>query len=174
MNIFLANYTNVLSAVLLKKGQGRTVRECDETAKGAYEACVDEGRESCDVSLVIAGDKAVAKHACDCGQRLPFCPHKTALLGFVAGRKSVSAKTPVTKAARAKRSKAEALLEETGPDELKAWVKELLLCNKDLELAFVQRFGGRKTAYTKEEAEALTAEAAKSVIRIAPALNNRN
>lgn len=162
MLLTLTNYTTTLLPALLTKGSKCAVRECDETSKGFYEAYVDEGAESYDVALRLSPKKEVTEHRCDCSGTETFCRHKTALLLYLAGK---TKKPPAVKGAKAKQSKTDALLEAADPDKLKTWVKELLDKNKDLALAFVQRFGEQKTAYTKAEAEALTTEALKSVVK---------
>ena len=166
MPFTLTNFQTTLSPALLLKAGKCTVRECDETSKGFYEAYVDEAKESYDVSLRLSPKNEVAEHHCDCGGAETFCRHKAALLLAIADKTKKPAAGKVVKGkAKAKQSKTDALLEAADADKLKAWVKELLDKNKDLALAFVQRFGEQKTAYTKADAEALTAEAVKSVVK---------
>ena len=110
MVLSLTNYAKQLSPALLKKAEKCTVRECDETAKGTYEGYVDEGSESYDVSLTIGPGKDLTEHRCDCGQKIPFCQHKAALLLTVAGGKKATPKTPAAKGVKAKQSKTDALL----------------------------------------------------------------
>lgn len=164
MNVSLSNYKTALAKPLLKKAAACTVRECDETAKGHYEGYVDEGAESYDVALTIASGKDITAHRCDCGQSTPFCQHKAALLLAIAEGKK-AAQTVMVKKGKAKQSKTDALQDEANADELKEWVRMLLAKNNDLALAFVQRFGERKTVHTKAEAEAITADATKSVVK---------
>lgn len=163
MPLTLTNFKTTLPQALLHKAARCSVRECDETRKGYYEGFVDEGAESYDVSLRILPNKEVAEHRCDCGTPESFCRHKAALLQAIAG--TATKKSPTVKSSKAKQSKTDALLEAADTEELKAWVKELLDKNKDLALAFAQRFGEKKTTYTKADAEALTAEAVKSVVK---------
>lgn len=165
MPLTLTNFQTTLSPALLLKGGKCTVRECDETAKGSYVAYVDEGKESYDVSLRLSPKNEVAEHHCDCGSTEAFCRHRAALLLTIAGKAKKPAAAKAVKGGKAKQSKTDLLLEAADADKLKAWVKELLDKNKDLALAFVQRFGEQKTVYTKADAEALTAEAAKSVVK---------
>lgn len=166
MTITLTNYQTTLPAALFPKAGKCSVRECDETSKGFFEAYVDEGEESYDVALRLSPKKEVTEYRCDCGSAEAFCRHKTALLMHLAGKtKKPAAAKAVKGKAKSKQSQTDALLEAADTDQLKAWVKELLDKNKDLALAFVQRFGEQKTAYTKAEAEALTMEAAKTVVK---------
>lgn len=162
MPLSLNNYTAVLPKTLLTQAGKCTVRECDETDKGVFVAYVDEGAETFDVSLTLSSGKEITGHECDCKSTAAFCRHKAALLLELANGKKTK---PATKRLKTKRSKAEDLLDEAGAAELKAWLRELLLQNKDLELAFVQRFSTRKTAYTPEEARQLTADAVKAVVK---------
>lgn len=160
MALSLTNITT-LPKTLLKKAEGCTVRECDETATGAYEAYVDEGAETFDVALTILPNKEIGTHRCDCKSGDAFCRHKAALLLALAkGKKKPSGKT-----AKSKQSKAGALLDATDAEHLKSWLKTLFEKNKDLELAFVQRFSAARNAYTPDEVARLTAEAVKSVVR---------
>ncbi|NTS39850.1 hypothetical protein HRG84_02950 [Flavisolibacter sp. BT320] len=163
MPLSLTNYKTTLSPALLRKAATCAVRECDETGKGSYEAYVDEGEDSHDAMLRLGKTKDVTEHRCDCGGTEAFCRHKAALLLYLAG--TMTKKEPAIKGKKNKQSKAEILLEEADADSLKAWVKELLEKNKDLALAFEKRFEEKKTVYTKAEAEALTTEAIKSVVK---------
>lgn len=124
---------------------------------------MDQGEESYDVMLGLGKGKEVVSHRCDCGSTEAFCRHKAALLLHLAG--TISKKEPSVKGKKAKQSKVGILLEEVDADSLKTWVRELLEENKDLALAFEKRFEEKKTIYTKAEAEALTTEAIKSVVK---------
>ncbi len=161
MVLSLANFTTALSQPLLKEAARCTVRECDETGKGVFVAYVDEGGETFDVSLTVADSKEIVEHHCDCKTKASFCKHKAALLLAIAGTK----KAKPDKIAKAKKTKAEVLLADADAAELKAWLAERLLQNKDLALAFVQRFDARKTAYTPGEVQQLTADAIKAVVK---------
>lgn len=163
MPLSLTNYKTALPPALLRKAAACTVRECDETGKELFEGYVDEGENSYDVMLRLGKTKEITGHRCDCSNTEAFCRHKAALLLHLAGM--IAKKDPAVKSKKAKQSKADILLEEADADELKVWVKELLEKNKDLALAFEKRFGEKKTVYSKAEAEALTTEAIKSVVK---------
>ncbi|RYZ61561.1 MAG: hypothetical protein EOO14_04710 [Chitinophagaceae bacterium] len=159
----LSNFKTTFSPAFLRKAASCAVRECDETSKGTFEAYVDQGEESYDVMLGLGKGKEVVSHRCDCGSTEAFCRHKAALLLHLAG--TISKKEPSVKGKKAKQSKVGILLEEVDAESLKTWVRELLEENKDLALAFEKRFEEKKTIYTKAEAEALTTEAIKSVVK---------
>ena len=165
MLLSLTNFATTLSPTLLHKGGKCLVRECDETSKGVFEAYVDEGNKSYDVSLHLSAKKEITEHHCDCGNTESFCRHRAALLLHLAGKGKTPATTKTAKGPKAKLTKTDLLLESADPDGLKAWVKELLDRNKDLALSFTQRFGEQKLTFTKAEAEALTTEAIKSVVK---------
>lgn len=153
-----ANHTTVLSKSLLKQLGSCTVRECDQTAPGQYQAYVDEGEDSFDVSLVVDGKGVVQEHLCDCGIT-SFCKHRAALLVHLA------AGSGKKKSGKRKLSKADELLETMEADALRQWVATLLRRHKDLELAFVQQFGTAQQSFTPAEVKALTQQAIRAVIK---------
>lgn len=161
MELNLKNYTTTLPKELLKLAAKNTVRECDETEKGHYVAYVDEGGESYDVSLVIAPGGEIKTAECDCKNNQHFCRHKAALLLFIAGEKKV--KTTVK--TKIKISKSEPLLEETALHELKDWVRNLLVKNPDIELAFIHHFSAKHHQFTPVEIEKITNDALKAVVK---------
>jgi hypothetical protein len=127
MKIFLKNYKTAIPEELQKLAEKNTVRECDETVRGHCVAYVDEGKDSFDVSLVFGTDQQISTHSCDCKNTGNFCRHKAALLIHIAK----GTKTPQSVNAK-KKSKAEVLPDEAGPEDLKQWVKDLLHKNKDI------------------------------------------
>jgi len=140
MEFTLKNYATTLSKDLILLAQKNKVRECDETEKGRFVAYVDEGSESFDVSLELATGGKISAHACDCGAKISFCRHKVALLMEIAAGK----KEKVTIKSKKKENKAEALLDDASPDQLKEWVKGLIEKNKDIELSFIHHFSPRE------------------------------
>ncbi|MFI5137602.1 MAG: SWIM zinc finger domain-containing protein [Sphingobacteriales bacterium] len=158
MELTLKNYAIRLSKDIILLAKKNKVRECDETEKGHFVAYVDEGGESFDVSLTVKTGNKIALHTCDCDSNVSFCRHKAALLIHLA----TGEKTKDTVKIKKKRSKAEALLEATGPDELKAWVNELIGKNKDIELSFVHHFSV-KEQLTPPEVTKITQDAIKAV-----------
>lgn len=163
MPLTLLNFQTELPKSLLQKAAKCTVRECDETGKGLFEAYVDENEQSYDVRLRTGRGKEVSEHRCDCGSADAFCRHQAALLLYLAG--NTAKKKAAVKGKKVKQSKTDELLQAADVSDLKAWISELLNKNKDLALAFVQHFGEKKTAYTPAEAGDLTAEAVKSVVK---------
>ncbi len=161
MELSLKNYKTVLPKELLKLAAKNTVRECDETEKGHYVAYVDDGGESYDISLVIASGGEIKTAECDCKNNQHFCRHKIALLLFIAGEKKV--KTTIK--AKIKTSKSDALLEDAALHELKDWVRNLLIKNSDIELAFIHHFSAKHHQFTPEEIEKITNDALKAVVK---------
>jgi hypothetical protein len=80
------------------------------------------------------------------------------LIHLASGEKT---KNPIK--IKKKESKADALLESTAPDALKAWVKELISKNKDLELSFIHHFS-EKEKLNPAEVTKITNDAIKAVI----------
>lgn len=165
MEISLQNYTTTLAKPFLAKAAKLVVRECDETEKGHFVAYVDEGEESYDVSLTLSAKGLVTDQSCDCKKGQTFCLHKGALLLYVAEK----GKTPVAKKAKAtpksKLPPSVQLLAEVEEQPLKAWVQEVLLRNKDLEMAFVHHFTAQQRQYTPKEVEQITKDAIKAVVK---------
>ena len=156
----LKNYSTILPKALLKHKGKYQVRECEEGEKGRYIAYVDDGPESYDVSVTISSKGEVVEHNCDCGNASTLCKHRLALLQHL----SEDTKPKARSKAKHKENKTEALLNQLSEDELRTWVKELLLKNKDLELSFSQRFSRAQLQYTPAEAEKLTNNAIKITI----------
>jgi flavodoxin len=161
MELSLKNYTTTLTKELLKLAEKNIVRECDEIEKGRYVAYVDEGEDSYDVSLVILQNGEIKMADCDCKNNKTFCRHKTALLLFIAGAKKEKKPAKV----KTKANKSDALLDDAALHELKDWVKNLLLKNPDIELAFVHHFSAKNNTFTAEEIEKLTNDAVKAVVK---------
>jgi len=160
IEISLENYKTALPKELQKLAEKNEVRECDETEKGHYVAYVDDGKDTFDVSLILAPDKKISSHTCDCKNTGNFCRHKAALLMHIAKG------TKTTQSVKAKKkSKAEALLDEAEPDDLKQWVKDLLQKNKDIELSFIHFFSGKQQQYSPDEVTNLTNEAVKTIVK---------
>lgn len=159
MELTFKNYATKLSKDLLLLAKKNKVRECDETEAGRFVAYVDEGSESFDVSLTVKVGNKIALHTCDCDSNINFCRHKAALLIHLAAGKKTKEPIKIKK----KQSKAEALLETAGPNELKAWVKELMEKNKDIELSFIHHFSV-KEQLTPAEVTKITHDAIKAVV----------
>ena len=158
----LKNYNSILPKEQLKLSQKNPVRECDETPQNTFVAYVDEGDDTYDVSLTFSPTGEVLKDTCDCKFGTTFCRHKTALLVHVAGNKKVM---PTTAVKKLKLSKSGALLADIGFDELKTWVTELLVSNKDIELGFIHKFESKNHEYTVDEVIKITEEATRAVVK---------
>ena len=133
MEISVKNYRNILPKEIIQKAEKVKVRECDELEKGHFQAYLDDGETSFDVTIIINSKGEVTGHLCDCKSRVAFCRHKTALLLFVAKDMKVKGRIKGSKSI----SQVETLLEDADPERLKAWIRELLSRNQDLSLAFI-------------------------------------
>ncbi|MDR3695308.1 hypothetical protein [Mucilaginibacter sp.] len=159
MELTLKNFTTKLSKDLLLLAKKNKVRECDETEPGHFIAYVDEGSESFDVSLTVKSANKISLHTCDCDSNVNFCRHKAALLIHLATGKKTKEPVKIKK----KQNKADALLDAAGPNELKAWVRELIEKNKDIELSFIHHFSV-KEQLTPAEVTKITNDAIKAVV----------
>lgn len=161
MDVSLKNYRTVLPQELLKKAGKNIVRECDEIEKGCFQAYVDEGNTSFDVSITINSEGEIKGHSCDCSSKAKFCAHKASLLLLmVKGNKNTGIKKSKTKA-----NIFETLVDEADPEKLKVWVKDMLTRNKDLELAFRHQFSGQQKIYTPADIKQITSDAVKAVVK---------
>lgn len=161
MELSLKNHTTILPQALLKKAGKNVVRECDEIEKGHFQAYVDEDDNSFDVSLTINSNGEITEHVCECSSKTNFCRHKTALLLLmVKGKKSKGLKKINRKV-----NVFETLVDEADPEKLKSWVKDTLIRNKDLELAFMHQFSGQQKTYTPAYIKQVTIDAVKAVVK---------
>jgi len=160
MALTLKNYETTLSKDLLSSAKKNKVRECDETEKGHFVAYVDDGLNSFDVLLMVTAAGEIKQHTCDCDNPISFCTHKAALLIHIATDEKPK-KTTIK--ARKKESKAEALLADAGPNELKDWVRALVAKNKDIELSFIHHFSVKEQV-TPDEVTKTTLDTVKAVI----------
>ncbi|RYY91163.1 MAG: hypothetical protein EOO11_23120, partial [Chitinophagaceae bacterium] len=159
MNVDPGRYKKFLSARLTKEAARLSVRECDESAAGAYEGFVDDGNDTFDVSLRFAPDGELAAHACDCGRK-DFCAHRAAMLLYIGAPKAEKEALPKGKAR--KKSELEQLLDDASDTELRAWLLTLFPAHKDLALAFRSRFGKHEEQFTAETVTRRSAEAVKA------------
>ena len=160
----LKNYKTLLPKELQKLALKNPVRECDESPKNNFVAYVDDGADSYDVSLVFSVKSELEMHGCDCKSTIDFCRHKAALLIHIAeGKKTATA--AVKARAKSKVSVSNALLDEVDTLELKLWVKDLFAKNKDLELAFVNKFSNTTRVFTVKEAQKISADAVNAVVK---------
>jgi hypothetical protein len=161
MEISVKNYKNTLPKGIIQKAEKLRIRECDEIEKGHFQAYVDEGETSFDVTIVVNGKGEVTSHLCDCKSRSAFCLHKTALLSFVAKDKKVKGGIKGNKSI----SQIETLLGDADPERLKAWIKDLLSRNQDLSLAFIHHFSEKPVQYSVADIKRFTADAVKAVVK---------
>jgi hypothetical protein len=162
MEISLTNYQKILSKELLKVSEKNTVRECDELEKGHFQAYVDEkGNDSYDVLINLNNRGIVTDYSCDCKSKGSFCRHTTALLRFISTKGNVATRVSKT----VKINPLENLVQNADPDKLKIWLKELLVKNKDLELAFMHQFADTEKRYTPADIKKATADAVKAIIK---------
>ncbi|MFI5192642.1 MAG: hypothetical protein ACHQD7_01255 [Chitinophagales bacterium] len=161
MEISVKNYRNILPKEIIQKAEKVNVRECDEIEKRHFQAYVDDGETSFDVTIIINSKGEVTGHLCDCKSRSEFCRHKTALLLFVANDKKVKGQIKGNKSI----SQVETLLQEADPERLKAWIKELLSRNQDLSLAFIHHFSEKAIQYSAADISRFTGDAVKAVVK---------
>ncbi|NLR80202.1 hypothetical protein [Chitinophaga eiseniae] len=161
MKLSLRNYKEVLTKELVKKAGKNIVRECDEVEKDSFQAYVDENEVSFDVAISLNNEKEIIHHSCDCNSKAGFCQHKTALLLHLLKSK------PKDRFAKGGRriNQLEILIEEIDPAKLKLWIKDVLVKNKDLELAFIHQFTSQQKKYTPPEVKDYTRNAVKAVIK---------
>ena len=139
MALTLKNFATTLPPDLITLAKKNTVRECDETEKGHFEAYVDDGSESFDVSLTLRAGNEIIKHACECNSTGSICRHRVALITHIAKGTKVKEAVKVAK----KENKVDLLLDDIDPNALKEWVKGLIAKNKDIELSFVHYFSAK-------------------------------
>lgn len=163
-NLMLADIGTLFSPQAQKRAEKFPLREVEETEKGHWVAFADDGAESFDVQVTFEKG-AILQHSCDCGKQdaKGFCPHQLALLLQLS-----AAKTTTPKAAAKRKVKEDpltTLLNQIEPDELKLWLNEVLHQQKDLAIAFTNRFGIKPVDFTREDIEQITDAAAKSIVK---------
>jgi hypothetical protein len=159
MALTLKNYATALLPDLLLQAKKNKVRECDEIEKGRFVAYVDDGSESFDVSLTVQAGNEITQHTCDCNSTSSFCKHKAALIIHIATGKKIKDVIKVRK----KENKTDALLENIDAEQLKEWVKGLIIKNKDIEFSFVHYFSV-KEQFTPAEVTKIVNDAVKAVV----------
>lgn len=161
MDLSVKNYKTILTKDIIKRAEKSIVRECDEIEKDSFQAYVDENEVSFDVAISLNNEKEIVHHSCDCNSKAGFCQHKTALLLHII--KSKPKDTPIKGSKRI--HQLETLIEDIDPAKLKLWIKEVLIKNKDLELAFIHQFTSQQKKYTPSEVNEYTRNAVKAVIK---------
>lgn len=161
MELSIKNYKNILPKDLIKRAGKCSVRECDEVEKNQFQAYVDENDASFDVAVLLNDKEELIHHDCDCSSKAAFCQHKIALLLFI-GRKEKEKKLPGNPK---KSDRLDILINEVDVIALKKWIKELLIKNKDIELAFVHQFSNQQKKYAPQDVKQLTLDAVKAVIK---------
>jgi hypothetical protein len=152
------------SPVIIKKALTYPVRELEQEAKGRWVAFVDEDADSFDVQLSII-KKKVTEHYCDCRESNDFfCKHKVAVLLKIAEKATGEITTP-KRVVKKKADPLSQLLDQVEHDDLKKWLKEILLQQKDLSISFLNRFTAKPADYTNEEIQLITDKAVKSIVK---------
>jgi len=154
----------LFSAQAQKKAEKFLLREVEEAEKGHWVAFADDGPESFDVQVTLHKGEITA-HSCDCGKldAQGFCLHQLAMLMQLSAKKTNTPK-PVTKR-KVKEDPLTTLLNQIDTEDLKLWLKEVLQQQKDLAIAFNNRFGFRPVDYTNEEIEKITDAVVRSVVK---------
>lgn len=160
MKFVLKKYQELLPRELTRKAAKNVVREFDEVAKGRFQADVEEKEQIFYTEIVFDSKGGIISNGCDCPAATLFCSHKaTLLLHLINGQRKASA-IRMTK----KLSPLESLVQQADADQIKVWLLELFSKNKDLALAFTQRFTVKQEAYSVEELRKLSLDAVKAVI----------
>lgn len=154
----------IFPAQAQKKAEKFPLREIEEIEKGHWVAFADDGPESFDVQITLRKGEITA-HSCDCGKldAQGFCLHQLAMLMQLSAKKTNTPK-PVTKR-KVKENPLTTLLNQIDTDDLKLWLKEVLHQQKDLAIAFTNRFGVRPDDYTQDEIQKITDAAVRSVVK---------
>ncbi len=160
----LKDFTTIFSAAAQKKAEKLPLREVEETDKGQWVAFADDGPESYDVQVTIEKGMIIA-HSCDCGKMdaQGFCLHQLALLMQLSAKKTKTAK-PVTKR-KVKEDPLTTMLNQVDTDDLKLWLKEVLHQQKDLAIAFTNRFAPKPVDYITEDIQKITDSVVRSVVK---------
>jgi hypothetical protein len=160
----LSDIATIFPAQAQRKAEKFPLREVEETTKGHWVAFADDGPESYDVQVDIEKG-AIIHHSCDCGKldTNGFCLHQLAMLMHL----HASRITPVKKVTKrkGKEDPLTVMLNQLEPEELKSWLREVLHQQKDLAIAFTNRFGAKPGDYTEEEIQFITDKAVKSIVK---------
>lgn len=156
MELTRTNYKENISKDVMALAGKCKVRECDEIENNAFQAYVDEKKESFDVLLRI-NDDLIQAHTCDCDSKYEFCQHKTALLVYLV-------KEHKPRSSKKKADPIDALLVDVDAAKLKIWLKEILTKHKDLSISFLQHFSPENIRYTPEDVKKITQDAVKAVL----------
>jgi len=162
MALTIGNFTKTVPAELLKRAAKHKIRECEEVEKGKYIAFAEDGDQDFDVSVSTSGNEKITTHSCDCNEKTPVCSHIIALLLYLTSNKLP--KTRKVKPSK-KQTASEITLEETPGDEIKIWLRDLFLKNKDLEMLFLSRFSKTTQTFTVEEVKKVTLDVIKTVVK---------
>lgn len=160
----ITNIGAIFPAQAQKKAEKFPLREIEEIEKGHWVAFADDGPESFDVQITLRKGE-ITVHSCDCGKldAQGFCLHQLAMLMQLSAQKTNTPK-PVTKR-KVKENPLTTLLNQIDTDDLKLWLKEVLHQQKDLAIAFTNRFGVRPDDYTQDEIQKITDAAVRSVVK---------
>ncbi|WGQ10126.1 hypothetical protein QG516_00465 [Pedobacter gandavensis] len=159
MKFVLKKYQELFSKELTSKVAKTVVRECDEIGKDRFQAYVDERDQTFDTEIVFDTKGDMVSNSCDCPAATLFCNHKAALLLYLINGKRKSSAIRITKI-----NPLESLVQQADPDQLKVWLLELFSKNKDLALAFTQKFSVKQEAYSVEDLRNLSFDAVKAVV----------
>jgi hypothetical protein len=134
-----------------------TVRECDETEQGKFIAYVDEKNDSYDVSINLDAENNLTAYSCDCGSE-KICNHVQALLNHVTTKQPKKSQVP-----GAKRKGLQSVLDNADPDEIKAWLWQLISSNEEVKLLFVNEFN-RPAHYDADKVNELVGSTRKAIL----------
>lgn len=160
-NINIKDFLNSIVVKARATAQKLPVRELDEDGPGNYISFVDDGENSFDVGIKLGSGNKIIQYSCECKQPKP-CKHIVAVLMALNEKAAPAKKKTAKKLPKAPPSTP--ILEELDVNVLKDWVRELLQNNKDIELAFINKFTKRESfdpSLVKDE----TAKVVKSIVK---------
>jgi hypothetical protein len=164
LHFTLKDIATIFPAQAQRKAEKFLLREVEETTKGHWVAFADDGPESYDVQVNIEKG-AITHHSCDCGKldKHGFCVHQLAMMMHLKTGRNIPEKRVTQR--RVKADPITVMLNQLEPEELKNWLGEVLRHQKDLSIAFTNRFGAKPVDYTDEEIQLITDKAVKSIVK---------
>src|SRR5690606_5950247 len=120
------------------KIQQLKVRELEEEPKGTFIAFVDDNEASFDVALTIENND-LKQHSCDCHLKDLVCIHQLAVLFYLTNQ-AVSVKKVRTTKKAPKLTEAQNLLQQLDLQDVKGWLHQFFIANKEAEIQFLLAF----------------------------------
>jgi hypothetical protein len=161
MHIPLHHFEDFIDETILRRGlsyyKNGQVHEPEEIRTGEYEAIV-EGTEEYTVRMTIKNG-SITEHVCNCPYDMgPVCKHVVAVIFYLQRDelelklKPVQAKPVASKKSKKRKTVVEQvdeLLEKTGHDELKKFIREQATLNAAFRNLFLSSFGQNNPVESK-------------------------